>query len=371
MNEFIINLLPDSDSYLDTNRQKIIRNAKSFRQEYINNHQGSDYDELDHFFRDLETGGYWSVLRAIDGSDNPLARQSLQVRKDTRNWARQKFTHGELQKLLDICANTALLIPFETHCPGTYKGHSILYRELQKQDSMFYGAVDKDLQKRLHNGRFWEELPDMYTCMNQGAAYGIVNDVLVNNFEDLDLDHVPKGFEIFYRNNGKNSNFDLQGLSDNGIYNYATFVSEINKHKKDLSLKESDVELLAKPYAVAIIDTVNRYDGQGSVIRFDESSRKSYKEMLNEPLVTEYLRNSNLVRQGFAKQLHSHATYGDRAKITFDILDNVPEQKEMFDRMVSNMLTPQYDLKKLAQRCKQEGFSLTPYLGPSSSALLS
>lgn len=186
--------------------------------------------DLGVFFRALQDGGYWEALSYIDGSNNWFQPDLPERRQERRLWAKGYFNDSELNAILDICVDTALTIPIETNSPGTYRGHIILFRELvEKPDSMFREAVTDDVRKRLNNGRFWEAIPDMMLALNMGIGYRVVEDVLINYFEDLDPKFAREGYSIFRRNRGEKQLFDLKGLSKEAIEKYRYFIDHINK----------------------------------------------------------------------------------------------------------------------------------------------
>ena len=283
MSEFKLHLYSDDPSIIVESRARTVNDVGRFAFCYLEKKVSEPLDQrILNFLKDIGTGSFWHALYAIDGCNNPLKPDTIKEREEKRQWARENFREHELERILNISVNTALLSPFGfSGCPGDYRGHSILYRELVlKEDSMFYGVVDRDFRKRLNNGRFWEELPDMSPSLNFGISYTRVEDVLMNCYEDLDCVFVVlRGFNIFNRNRAENADFYLRGLSNEAIDKYIEFIRKIEIKCRETGIVNVLIfKALIKPYVGVIQD----YEDDG-ILRFEDS-----EERLKDPLVVVY-----------------------------------------------------------------------------------
>lgn len=322
--------------------------------------------KLHGFFENLKSGRFWGVIEDLDGRIN----SKKEDKEKARIWARQHFTQEELQSIFEICVATALTVPYKANAPGSYKGHSILYEEtIEKSDSMFADAITENFKKRLNNGRFWEELCGMSVGLNKGHSYNVVGDVLTNHLGDLDLAFVPQGIKIFKRNTQGYVDFDLSNLSNLEINRYAQFLSSIDEHLHLLGLKNTDLEPLITPYVREVISFAfnERHNEEGP--RFRKGSRRGYPQRLKEPLLAKYLSYSDFVRDNMAKELAAELTYGSKP-FAFDVLKNVPNIKDMFDRIVNQMSHPEDDLAEVVAFAKEESIPLNELLGSKSVELL-
>ena len=281
--------------------------------------------------------------RLIDGSNNYSQPDASETIAKARQWARESFSGDELEKLLNICVNQALLRPLETNWPGSYRAHSILFRELvDKRDSMFAGVVDEKFRKRLNNGRFWEELSDLSPGINNGSSYVVVGDVLENYFSELDVAFAQKGFELIKGNkvHPESLRFSLHYLRDAAIDRYAVFVEKLHEQRTKLKLSDENMTALIIPYLEECISVGNCWDDivEEGRPRFEENGNcvKNFKQRLQEPWLAHYLATNDVVRTSLAEMLfdfsgHSWSEYQAHAK---DVLSCVPEPQELFIRMV-------------------------------------
>ena len=139
MQHFNLELLSDNESSIAGSQIEIMSRARTFRFKYQSSHGPITDPKLVPLFENLDTARYWDPLGLVDGS-NPIGgfRGGLtqiktptpKEREENRVWARERFTHEELQELFTLILNQALLSPLETGKPGTDMGHAILLREL-------------------------------------------------------------------------------------------------------------------------------------------------------------------------------------------------------------------------------------------------
>jgi hypothetical protein len=184
-------------------------------------------------FKDLHDGAFWCVLGEIDGfpKETPVEQEA------TRAWAKKTFVNFELDELFNLSAATALTMPFgETGCPGRKRGHSYLYKFIiEKPNSMFRNKFNDEQVKILQNGRFWEQIPEMGR-----GQYGtpVVEDVLLNHYEDLSLDFVPKGIEIFLRNYGISLASWQPDLSPEAFDRFTRFFDSVYIKREELGVEK-------------------------------------------------------------------------------------------------------------------------------------
>lgn len=356
MSEFKLELIVKK-IYIGSPKKWVMDEANRFKENYFFNHRGrlskskgENIFRLMDLFKDLEDTRFWGVLSRIDGSSNYMNPEPIEKREEKRKWARENFEHHELNNLLNIVFNQALLMPLETAWPGTKRGHSILYEELvDKKDSMFYGVVDERLHKLLNNGRFWEELIDLSPGTNSGMSYLIVEDVLLNNFDELDVDFAPKGFEIFYRRSGdQERSFNIRHMSNKSIHNYYLFINKLNENKRRLRIKDEDMEHLVKPYIEAVIDT-----DEDGIPKF-----KDFKNRLINPCILPYILKFEGVKEEIAEQLRLNVEY-DSSNIehVVDVLDILPNRDEIFNKMLREADNPSKALTYVIKGCEKHGYS--------------
>ncbi len=356
MSEFKLELIVEKN-YIGSPKEQVMNEVNRFKEDYFFNHRrrlskstGEDVFKLMDLFKDLEDTRFWGVLSRIDGSGNYVNPDPIEKREEKRNWTKENFEHHELNKLLNIVFNQALLMPLKTAWPGNKRGHGILYEELvDKKDSIFYGVVDERLHKLLNNGRFWEELITLSPSTNSGMSYLIVEDVLLNNFNELDIDFAPKGFEIFYRNSGgQERSFDINHMSNKSIHNYYLFMNKLNENKKRLRIKGEDMEHLVKPYIEAVIDT----DDDG-IPKF-----KDFKNRLINPFILSYILNSEPVKEEIAEQLRLNVEYDSiNIEHVVDVLDILPNRDEIFNKMLKETHNLSQALTYIIKGCEKRGYS--------------
>ncbi len=271
---------------MDVRREHIKEQLRSFTYDHLRDRVDPVWEEerretidpqLVGLLRDLADGCFWRVLTAIDGysgASDPEP-ESLERREEHREWARANFTGYELNKLLNLCADTALFVPFgEGDKPGCIMGHETLHRELvRKKDSMFYGVVDSKLERRLDNGRFWEFVPELFG--HRDGDYNVVEDVLMNHSESLDVDFaLGEGREIFCRNSYHDLGWSLDSLTDGAIDRYFEFIKRISPRNRDRAF----LGRLVRAYT-EVVGSNHNFGG----LRFEDSEKR-----LKDPLVKRY-----------------------------------------------------------------------------------
>lgn len=327
MEKFRLNFLDENNGY---SCAEVVDKAYKFKEEFYKRHPEKKSQRLDVFLQNLSDCRFWGTLSMIDGSNNYINPDSIQKAAESRAWAKETFSNYDLENILNICVNQALLIPLKTGWPGTYIGHSILYRELvDKKESIFAGAVDESFRKRLNNGRFWEELIGMCGGINSGVSYVVINDVLEDNFGDLSVDFAKKGLEIFNREKNVRS-FDLHFLTDKSVDLYAKFLGKIYDARESIGLKEEDFSKLFLPYLFESIRVYGMHDENEGMPRFE-----NFKDRLRKDLVVSQIAANNLVRTALAKNLSDYLCFGSNQEHVAEVISCVYEPHEMLARVAT------------------------------------
>lgn len=239
---YTLQLLPDDKEQISASRYQIVTDAARFVADSILSYDTavrhkttSPGPRLLSLGQDLLHARFWGVLNGIDGYASP---HKLEESIITRAWAQERFTPHQLEQLLNIAVNQALLKPYKTAWPGTNKGHSILYRELvEKEESRFAQVVTVNFRRRLNNGRFWENIPDLQRYRGE-SSFSLMNDVLENHFTDLDPQFVPQGLELM---NAAASDIvlspEIRFLSKTALNRYKTFISSLTEIPSQLQAK--------------------------------------------------------------------------------------------------------------------------------------
>lgn len=383
---FTLRLLPDDKENREASRTEIRNQTRMFvidllRKNSYNSSTSSKSDEdiLEAYKRygslaeDLLVGRFWGALDKVDGMKPSKSEYPFLIPRDIkkerneekRTWAKENFSPYELGKILNLVVNQAFLRPYETSLLGTQKRHSILYEELiEKEGSMFAEAVTDEFRRRLNNGRFWEELPDTVTYLNDGRSIYLVRDVLENHFEDLDVDFaVSHGLELMAsaNHNKKLSSINLKYIGEPALARYAKFLSMIDEHEQTTT---DTIEELFSPYLTTVLDwdidfDSPYYDGQ---IDFDEIQRGTYQEKLQVPIVQKYLAESKKMRDvvagilanGINNEIPNH--YGQQSKFVKGVLDNVPNPKAMMTRLL--MKTQTASAMRFFSKSEEQGHGL-------------
>ncbi|MBI4141153.1 hypothetical protein HY485_04930 [Candidatus Woesearchaeota archaeon] len=330
--DYRLNFLPEDVAKKPQSCGEIVKRAYEFKEEYLKKHSDKKSDRLNLLFQDLANTRFWGVLSLVDGCYNHSNPDSPEKMQLARVWAKEFFTESELEDLLNICVNEALLAPLRTGWPGSTRGHKILYRELvEKPDSLFKGFVDEEFRKRLNNGRLWELLPDLSPGLNNGVAYVVVSDVLDNHLDDISVSFVPKGFELYCVNYC--SKPYLCWLSDKTIDNYVRFVELIDCEKSKVGISEGVVAELLVPYVLETVTLQGFDDDYPGLPRFDGEHSKDYKARLQEPFVAQYLAKNDVVRDALAKDLSDKCSWGDREDFVFKVIEVLPDPFEFLSRV--------------------------------------
>lgn len=330
----LLNLLPEDSAHRSQSCGEIVKRAYEFKEEYLVKHPDKLSDSLGVLFRDLTDTRFWGVLGTLDGYYNHSNPDSAEKMQSARVWARDSFSEHELEKLLNICVNQALLIPLVTGWPGSSRGHNILYQALvEKPDSLFTGVVDVEFRKRLNNGRFWEMLPDLSPGLNNGVAYHIVSDVLDENFGDISTAFAPKGLELYGRNLCVRPH--LCWLSDKTIDNYVSFVKLLDAEKEKVGISENVVAELLITYIVEVITLQGFNDEDPGLPRFEEfkDGSKSYKERLKDSFVAKYVGSNDVVRNALAKDLSDKFGWANHDDFALSVIEVIPDPLEFLSRI--------------------------------------
>ena len=143
--------------------QKSMRDYQSYFHGPKDRDDSMHYRRLGSLFSYVENAVFWNILDLLDGpSDDAEVKDKKVQRFTARGWAIDTFSKSELQELLNISVNQALINPYDrAGQPGRYKGHSILLKDIvEKEGSIFKTAVDEKAMKRFVTGAFWEEVSD-------------------------------------------------------------------------------------------------------------------------------------------------------------------------------------------------------------------
>ncbi len=364
---FQIKLLQDDKNSIANSRKEIIEQTRQFTVRLLDHviRPGRDSSGTDQrpalLARDLLTGRFWGVLSCVDGTSYEVpegfysteTREGRARKNETiRVWARNNFSHFELEEILNLAVNQALLRPYNIPLPGTLRGHSILYSELvEKEGSMFKEAVTADFRKRLNNGRFWEELPNAKVYLDSGRGIWVIKDVLKNHFADLDVDFaVPQGLDLMRfaadgRKLGELGDVGLKYAGETAVDKYAQFLQAIDENKK---LSAESAEELLKPYLLTVLGWDDDLDDPyyNGEIDFDNIQRGKFQDKLKAPVLQKYLKDSPEMQKCAAKVLAGGIDgigsrsneYGQYSKFVREVLDHVPNPKAIMGLMMQELL---------------------------------
>ncbi len=300
---YTINLLPhESAEQLEVSREQIRNRARDFVTEY--RAKGEVTSTAEGILENLQHGGFWYVF---DGVEKRLP----------------EFTPVDLQSILDIAVNYALLMPLGQGArPGLSRGHAVLHEKLvQKTDSIFREALTPDFEKRLNNGRLWESLPELAGLSD---SYTVVRDVLVKHYDDLSDDFIPQGLAIFKRNRQMVEHLDLSPFRKTTLDRYGSFLERVDAKKGD---NVRDLEILVAPYLVTLADLNEEWE-----FEIPPDSPGGIKEVFAKPYINQYLQNSDFVRNALARALFL-ISESDSAIPT--VLEYLPNPQELVDRMLA------------------------------------
>lgn len=240
-----------------------------------------------------ENGRFWEVFETIDKDSK------------SRAYALDNFKPIELHDLLERMTNWALYPPeLKTPWPGTLNGHRTVYHYFKNPESLLRLHAPKDpraFEKKLNNGRFWEGLADMDISIATSGAYKEVEDVLLNNFYDLEVSFVPQGIEILGRKditNGLIENKgipDLKGLSNNATIKYGEFFERVAElPSKSFIITEKNLIRLIRPYVERVLD--RNEDGS---LKFPTYRRPDFKDLLRSKFCQAMLYENKELRKKY------------------------------------------------------------------------
>ena len=265
---YTIELLSTDPKSITGSRFQVLKDAQEFVAARLRDRVGVNRSlepKEASLLEDMLTARFWGTLGKVDGftynghdliifNPSETEREYKEQAIKTREWAQQAFGPYQLNKILNIAVNQALTRPFDNARPGTYRAHAILYRELvEKESSLFAEAVTPDFKKRLNNGRFWEELPDVCPGLNGGMGIRVVYDVLMNHFEDLEAGFAPEGLALMsleIENKKSLGDLSLHLLGEEAMSKYVSFVRKIDESN---AIRSVDVELLLQPYLSTVL----------------------------------------------------------------------------------------------------------------------
>lgn len=327
--------------------QTTLGKAAGFHSDYLAAHPEKATDpKIQLLFGDLKAGAFWRVIDAIDGRNKEPILGNL-VGTDgyydpertarAQAWSHENFNPQELQTVVDIVVDTALLVPRNTPWPGTYKGHTILFSEfVAKPDSQFKDHVSDDFRRRLNNGRFWENIPDMKSFINGGVGIIRVEDVLANYHTDLNTSFALEGLTILKRGEeAYGPNFSLDGLSVKAIDRYASFIFDLSKKREEIGITREHLDILVAAYADIVVSTIGEFGDP----RYPLDRNRNFAVRLQDPRMQEYLKGSDLVRDRIAHSLELMSKYGNKGHAS-QVFDYVPNPKDMKVRMGNSSLRP-------------------------------
>jgi len=374
---FKLQLLPEDPANIEFSREKIRQEIKDYETAYYSSHPESVGDrKVGLLFQDLYQGGYWRILNAVDGYsrisscipffERKIPLEYRQERQRARIWGRRTFGDEGLGKLLNLAVNEAFLAPYGTEgWPGLTRPHSILYEDLvEKDDSIFSGVVNPQLKERLNNGRFWEELPDMWSCLNNGFSSRVVSDVLEAT-PQLDVDFASRGFKILNSRrdtsklNQRQKTFEMGSLRNRNIDIYLQFVSKLHDCQGEIGISENDIGYLVAPYVAVLMHRTE--DG---IPRFNGSNSPSFKERLRDPIVTHYINTSEHVRSVLMNELEVYLCYGNNAYIDREVISCVDDPLTLIAQMCFRAEHSD-NVPTMIRKLKHQGINLTiPELAP-------
>ena len=377
--DYQINLLPYDVDSREASKIKIQEQAQDFVENilhrYITDPTRFPFnDKLAILARDMLNTRFWGVLGIVDGQRSDIVfsskEQATAENIATRAWAQQQFQRHELEDILNIAVNQALLHPRNTGWPGTRRGHSVLYQELvKKEGSIFSGAVTEEFRKRLQNGRFWESLPDVQVGLNEGHGIYVVREVLEHP-EDLDITFVLSGLELlkFSLENRSLDNIQLHYVGEKALDNYAAFLLQVDAQGKTVL---ADMEMLLRPYVSAVLQWDGDREGPYYNGKRDSDHVKvgKFQDKLRAPLLQKYLAESPSVQQHMATILSEGIKYksggcfnndGQYPKFVKEVLEIVPNPKRIMTYLLLNVLSE--DAAGFFAAGKKHGHDLSSFM---------
>jgi len=371
--KYQLHLLPTDAKSLPQSRLKLMEMSQSFVSGMLRyKRMGSLSEPVEqaeiNLMKNILDARFWGILQNVDGTQSVGSQHHEKTYQEqtekNREWGKKRFTDHQLEKLLNIAANQALLKPLKTSWPGTYRGHSILYRELvSKEESIFKEAVTPEFKKRLNNGRFWEELPEVKPSLNNGQGIRVVYDVLMNYFDDLDADFAVQGIELMKQERTETRSLEdisLYCLGEEAMEKYVSFLEKIDERNV---IKPTKIEMLLQPYLAAVL----RWDGDmdspyyNGEVNYDDEKRGRFQDKLQLPLVQKYLDSSEELQKNVAKKFSQNVgfaqnEYGQYAQFMQEVLNVLPDGKKLM-KMILQEMHAEAGLRFFAQG-KEHGYDL-------------
>ncbi len=232
----------------------------------------SDKDKrFDISFRNsLNAHKHWQILDFFDGTKS----RSKEARKQIQWNTLKDFCEEEIQKYYNAAVNMAI-------SGNPYPGYDVLFENVAgDKDSMFYDSVTPELQVKINNGRFWENLNELNLSLNYGRAYHKMEDILINHFEDINIKNVPKDIGKVWISYLGGGNWESRGsgLSQRAVGQYSKLLEKIDNNLVNLGINEKDFSRMVVPY----IETLVGVDCDKNPLMDD------FEERLKSPLVEKY-----------------------------------------------------------------------------------
>ncbi|MBS3152256.1 hypothetical protein J4230_02495 [Candidatus Woesearchaeota archaeon] len=280
--------------------------------------------KIDNMLKNLEDARYWGVLYMVDGQNQKIRPGSTPKPEEAQTWSKGLFSNAELQEILTITVNQAILIPHKTSWPGTYHGYSALLEYvIEKEGTMFSSAINSEFRDRAINLSFWEQLAE---------TQGNIMRYIRWDYSTLDLQHAKSGIKIFRRNMKRRGNDELTILNNLGVKeidNYLKFVCQVDDNSESLGATKEEMAVLISPYICNVI--INSWDG-GRPKYNDKKSR------LDQKNVSGYLKNNATVRKYASKTLaRLMDSYSEEHKSAIQTLRYLPDKNEIFALVVESL----------------------------------
>ena len=324
---FALNLYPSrTDAELQSSKEIVAGEAREFARQYRAAHPTLSTDE-ELFLGELARYKYWGVLQLIDGyATTDTQEPTTQRNTEARKWARQRFSEGDLQKLLDIAVNVALLVPTEdSPNPGTLLGHTILYQQLvENPGSIYAGVVTPGFERRLHNGRFWESQASLQPCTGS-TALPIVNDILLNHHDQLDVQFAREGIKLTRRAAyNTRPSIDLCHLPNLSTERYGEFFRRTHLEVGGAAFQEDELATFIAPWIVEMA-SVREDQGLRSP-RFLETPEQ-IRAFFAEEFVRHYSSSSPYTQNRLAHMIGLTWGHGEDIGHMTDVFLALPNKK--------------------------------------------
>lgn len=235
---------------LDYIRNTVVDRAKAFPQEFLKGVplRVTDMTTID-LVDDLQSGRFWGVLYALDGSSNPQRIDAPEIKEEKRAWSRDMFKPDEINKLAQLSVDMAIAAPSETSWPGTRHAHSVLYHALVEENpgSLFEGKVSESLKNRIINGTFWELIPEIDPALNYGMGIRSMENILKENYDELDIQFAQFGYDLFKRNHGEFVDPTLVYMAEKPLQKYIRFMRNVEREHEVLGLELEQMNHIMEP----------------------------------------------------------------------------------------------------------------------------